>query len=156
VNQPNWLDPDELQAWRSYVEATQLLFDRLDRQLQRDAGLSRADYELLVRLSEAGGQRMRMWELADQALFSRSRLSHAITRLERAGWVRREGCPSDKRGAFAILTDEGQRLLATAAPGHAAAVRHHLFDQLSPDQRQQLQRITALNRDQLAEKQAER
>jgi len=149
VNQPNWLDPDELRAWRTFVEATQLLFDRLDRQLQHDSGLSHADYELLVRLSEAADQRMRMSELAEQTLFSRSRLSHAIARLEQAGWVRREGCPSDKRGTFAVLTPEGRRTLEAAAPGHVATVRRHLFDQLTTAQRRQLQQIAGRIRDQL-------
>jgi len=149
VNQPNWLDPDELRAWRTFVEATQLLFDRLDRQLQQDSGLSHADYELLIRLSEAADQRMRMSELAEQTLFSRSRLSHAIARIEQAGWVRREGCPSDKRGTFAVLTPEGRQVLEAAAPGHVAAVRHHLFDQLTPVQRRQLQQIANRIREQL-------
>jgi DNA-binding MarR family transcriptional regulator len=149
VSHPNWLDPEELRAWRTFIEATQLLFDRLDRQLQQDSGLSHADYELLVRLSEATGQRMRMSELAGQTLFSRSRLSHAITRLERAGWVRREGCPSDKRGTFAVLTAAGRRVLECAAPGHAATVRHHLFDQLTLAQQRQLQQIASRIRDRL-------
>lgn len=149
MTQPCRLDPEELRTWRSFVEAVQLLFDRLDRQLQRDSGLSHADYELLVRLSEAEGQRMRMSELAEQTLFSRSRLSHAIARIEQAGWVRREGCPSDNRGRFAVLTPEGRRVLEAAAPGHVAAVRHHVFDRLTPAQQQQLQRIAGCIRDRL-------
>jgi DNA-binding MarR family transcriptional regulator len=149
MSKPCWLDPDELRTWRGFVEAAQLLFDRLDRQLQRDAGLSHADYELLVRLSEADGQRMRMSELAEQTLFSRSRLSHAIARLEQPGWVRREGCPSDRRGTFAVLTPEGRRVLEAAAPGHVAAVRRHVFDQLSPVQQRQLQQISSRIRDRL-------
>src|SRR5687768_15895497 len=97
-----WLTAEEQRAWRSFVTASQRLFDRLERELQKEAGLSQADYEVLVRLSEAEGRSMRMSELAERALFSRSRLSHAIGRLENMGWVVREECPTDRRGTFAV------------------------------------------------------
>lgn len=137
-----WLDAGEQRAWRSYLEATQLLLGAVDEQLQREAGLSHADYEILVRLSEAPGRRMRMAELAERLLFSRSRLSHAAARLEREGWLRREGCATDKRGTIAVLSEEGFAKLAATAPGHVAAVRAGLLDALSAEQVDQLHRIS--------------
>lgn len=142
MDETRWLDPDEQRAWRAFLQASQMLFDRLDRQLQRDVGLSHADYEILVRLSEADGQRLRMSELASSTLFSRSRLSHAVSRLERDGLVLRQSCPSDGRGTFAVLTPEGAKALAAAAPAHAEEVRRRVFDQLSPTQVEELERIS--------------
>src|SRR4029450_10178499 len=89
-----------------YLAVTRLLNARLDRELQRDAGIPHTYYEILVRLSEAPGRTLRMSELADASESSRSRLSHAVARLEEAGWVRRESCATDRRGAVARLTDE--------------------------------------------------
>ncbi|MGW5556811.1 MarR family winged helix-turn-helix transcriptional regulator [Micromonospora sp. NPDC003944] len=137
-----WLDPDEQRTWRAYLTATRALMDTLDRELQRDAGMPHAYYEILVRLSETPGRQLRMSELADAAGSSRSRLSHAVARLEAAGWVRREECPTDRRGQIALLTDEGFATLAAAAPGHVEGVRRHLFDALSPAQVDQLRRIS--------------
>jgi len=136
-----WLTSQEQRAWRAYLAATRLLSARLDRELVRDAQLPHAYYELLVRLSEAPGRRLRMSQLADAADSSRSRLSHAVARLEEAGWVIREVCPTDRRGAVALLTDAGFAALAAAAPGHADAVRTHVFDLLTPDQVEQLREI---------------
>ena len=137
-----WLSPEEQQAWRAFLTATQQLFEELDRQLHRDAGLSHGYYEILVRLSEAPGRTLRMSELAERSMSSRSRLSHAVARLEEAGWVAREACPTDRRGLLATLTDEGFAVLAGAAPGHVRAVREHLFDRLSDDQVRQLREIS--------------
>jgi len=142
MNEPRWLDHDEQRAWRAFLGANRLLFDRLDRELQRDAGLPHTYYEILVWLSETPGRSMRMSELADRTLSSRSRLSHAVARLEEAGWVRRDDCPTDRRGALAVLTDEGFAKLASAAPGHVAGVRMHLFDQLTPEQVAQMRTIS--------------
>ncbi|GAA2708924.1 MarR family transcriptional regulator [Micromonospora olivasterospora] len=137
-----WLDADEQHTWRAYLTATRALMETLDRELQRDAGMPHAYYEVLVRLSEAPGRRLRMSELADATGSSRSRLSHAATRLEASGWVRREACPTDRRGQVAVLTDAGFAALAAAAPGHVEGVRRHLFDALSPAQVDQLRRIS--------------
>ncbi|GAA0373903.1 MarR family transcriptional regulator [Micromonospora gifhornensis] len=137
-----WLDPDEQRTWRAFLAASRALMDTLDRELQRDAGMPHAYYEILVRLSEAPERRLRMSELADVTGSSRSRLSHAVTRLEAAGWVRREDCPTDRRGQIAWLTDDGFATLAAAAPGHVEGVRRHLFDALSPAQVDQLRRIS--------------
>src|SRR4051812_28416880 len=133
-DEPQWLDDEEQRIWRSYVHATTLLEDHLDRQLQRDAGMPHIYYGLLVQLSRAPRPRLRMTDLAQNAKITRSRLSHAIARLEKNGWVRRENCPSDRRGQNAYLTDEGMRVLEKAAPGHVAAVRAAIFDRLSPEQ----------------------
>jgi DNA-binding MarR family transcriptional regulator len=101
-----------------------------------------AYYEILVRLSEAPGWTLRMGELADILLVSRSRLSHAVARLAETGWVRREGVHSDRRGTQAILTAAGFEVLAVAAHGHVEGVRTHLFDELSIDQQEQLRTIS--------------
>lgn len=100
--------------------------------------MSTVYYEILSRLSEAPGRRLRMSELARLSQFTRSHLSHTVRRLEQLGWARREHCPSDRRGAFAALTEDGSAALRAAAPVHARSVRHHLFDQLTHQQRQQL------------------
>jgi DNA-binding MarR family transcriptional regulator len=136
-----WLTADEQRAWRAYLEATLLLFDELDRQMQQDSGMPHAYYEILVRLSEADGRSMRMSELAVQTRSSRSRLSHAVARLEERGWVERQDCPTDRRGQVAHLTAKGFAVLAAAAPSHVAAVRAHVIDRLTPAQIAQLAEI---------------
>ncbi|MDP5182355.1 MarR family transcriptional regulator [Blastococcus sp. BMG 814] len=134
TGEPRWLDPEEQQAWRAWLYSAQLLLDRLDRELSHRTGISHAYYEILVALSEAPERMMRMSELADRCLSSRSRLSHAVSRLEERGWVRRQVCPEDGRGQLAVLTDEGFAALEGAAPVHVEGVRRELFDQLSPAQ----------------------
>lgn len=137
-----WLDAEEMRAWRGFMAASRLLFDTLDRELQRDAGMPHTYYEILVRLSEAPDRRLRMSELAESMLSSRSRLSHAAARLEEAGWLRRVECETDRRGAFAELTDAGFATLAAAAPGHVDGVRAHLLDVLTREQLTQLADIS--------------
>lgn len=137
-----WLDPDEQRTWRAFLAATQALMETLDRELQHDADMPHAYYVILVHLSEAPGRQLRMSELADRVGSSRSRLSHAVGRLEQFGWVRRENCPTDRRGQVAVLTDQGFAELVAAAPGHVEGVRRHLFDPLSPAQIDQLRRIS--------------
>lgn len=139
----NWLSSEEQRAWRNYIEATDLMLDALDRQLQQDSGMPLGYYEILVRLSEADERTLRMSELADASRSSRSRLSHAVSRLEERGWIDRRDCPTDRRGQLAVLTDLGLRALAEAAPGHVAAVRHNLIDRLTPQQIRQLGDIAA-------------
>jgi DNA-binding MarR family transcriptional regulator len=134
AEQTRWLDADEQKAWRAWLYSSMLLHDRLDRELTHETGLSHAYYEILVQLSEAPGRALRMSQLADRSLSSRSRLSHAVSRLEERGWVRRQVCESDGRGQLALLTDEGCAALEAAAPTHVEGVRSHLFDQLSPEQ----------------------
>src|ERR1700710_414865 len=131
---PRWLGDEEQKAWRAWLFSTMLLQDRLDRELTHRTGISHAYYEILVALSESPDRMMRMSELADRCLSSRSRLSHAVSRLEERGWVRRQVCADDGRGLLAVLTDEGFAALEGAAPVHVESVRAHLFDQLSPSQ----------------------
>src|SRR3954451_18395113 len=129
-----WLDPEEQKAWRAWLYSTLLLQDRLARELTHETGISHAYYEILVALSETPQAPMRMSWLADRCLSSRSRLSHAVSRLEERGWVRRQVCESDGRGQLAVLTDDGFAALEAAAPVHVTGVRVHLFDQLTPQQ----------------------
>jgi DNA-binding MarR family transcriptional regulator len=142
MTEPRWLDAQEMRAWRGLLGTNRLLFEQVNRELSRRSALSSADYEVLVQLSEAPDRRLRMSELAAQSLSSKSRLSHQVSRLEKLGWVRREECPTDRRGAFAVLTDDGFAVLAEAAKGHVEDVRRHLFDHLSPDQIAALADIT--------------
>ncbi len=129
-----WLTEDEQRNWRSWLSASHLLNDRLSRDLSEQHGLTIADYEILVRLSEVPDRRMRMSELAHVTLSSRSRLSHQIDRMEKAGLVERQVCDDDRRGAFAALTNQGWTTLVAAAPDHVDSVRRHLVDQLSPEE----------------------
>jgi DNA-binding MarR family transcriptional regulator len=147
----HWLSDEEQRTWRSFVAASRSLFDQLDRELQRDAGMTHADYEVLVRLSEAPDRCLRMGELAERTGSSRSRLSHAVAGLEGSGWVRRQRCPTDGRGTVAVLTDEGLAALAAAAPGHVRGVRRHLLDQLGRTQQRALRTISDTVLDHLEE-----
>jgi DNA-binding MarR family transcriptional regulator len=137
-----WLNAEEQRTWRAFLHSSRALFDTLDRELQRDAQMPHAYYEILVRLSEAPERTMRMSELAEATSSSRSRLSHAVARLEESGWVRRKDCPTDRRGQLAVLTEKGFEVLVAAAPGHVEGVRSHLFDQLTPQQVRQLRDIS--------------
>jgi DNA-binding MarR family transcriptional regulator len=136
-----WLDTEEQRTWQAWLGAVRLLDEALDRQLQRDAGMPHAYYGILTTLSAAPDRTMRMSDLASGSNASQSRLSHAVSRLEEAGWVRRERCERDKRVVYAVLTDDGMDVLRAAAPGHVAAVREHLFDQLTAEQVGQLGEI---------------
>ncbi|MHC5903645.1 MarR family winged helix-turn-helix transcriptional regulator [Streptomyces sp. S6] len=137
-----WLNPDEMRAWRAYVSALVLLEDALDRQLQQDAGMPHLYYSILANLSEAPERRLRMTELAESTKITRSRLTYAVTRLEKDGLVRREQCGWDKRGSIAALTDEGLSILERVAPGHVETVRAAVFDRLTPEQVGQLEEIS--------------
>lgn len=126
-----WLNEDEQRSWRAWLSVALLLNDRLNREMQVQHGLTMADYEILVRLSEVPERRMRMSDLARVTLSSRSRLSHQVDRMEKAGLVERQHCTDDRRGAFAVLTDQGWSALVAAAPDHVDSVRNHLVDQLT-------------------------
>ncbi len=136
-----WLDEGEQRTWRSFLTATRLLFDQVERQLQQDAGLPHAYFEILVRLSEVPGHTLRMSDLASTSLSSRSRISHAVSRMEEAGWVRRRPVESDRRGQLAELTDAGLAKLQQTAPGHVEEVRSLLFDALTPAQQEALREV---------------
>lgn len=142
MTQTRWLNDDEQATWRSYLWTTQLIFEALDRQMQRDAGMPHAYYIILAMLSERPDRTMTMTELARLVRYSPSRLSHAVTRLEAEGWVRRTRHPSDRRTTMACLTDEGMAVVEAAAPGHVTEVRRILFDALTPEQVDALREIT--------------
>ena len=129
----NWLTEAEQHAWRNFISGSRRLLDRLERDL-KSHGLSHDDYGVLVALSEAPDGRLRMAELADLSVESRSRLSHHIRRMEANGLVRRESCPNDLRGSFAVLTERGRAVMEETAPHHVAGVRAHFLDQVQPDE----------------------
>jgi DNA-binding MarR family transcriptional regulator len=136
-----WLSAAEQEAWRSFVGGAHAFFAAVDAQLQRDAAMPLAYYEILVQLSEAPDHALRMSQLAGATATSKSRVSHAVARLQERGWVRRMDCPTDRRGQIAQLTEEGYAVLVAAAPGHVEQVRRALFDRLSPEQAAQLHTI---------------
>ncbi|MFC1413612.1 MarR family winged helix-turn-helix transcriptional regulator [Streptacidiphilus sp. N1-12] len=136
--EPRWLDDQERAAWIAFLAASNLVARRLEQQLKDEAGLSHTQYEVLVQLSAAEGGSLRMTELADLLVTSKSGLTYQVTQLERAGLVTRRSCPSDVRGVFAQLTEHGMDVLRRAAPGHVEAVREALIDVLTPEQRYHL------------------
>jgi DNA-binding MarR family transcriptional regulator len=137
-----WLSEDEQRTWRTFVQATRLLFDQLEQELDQQTTVPKHYYEILAPLAEAPERRLRMSDLADRSQSSRSRLSHSMARLESLGWIRREASQMDRRGAFAVLTDEGFSAFEAAAPVHAEGVRTHVFDQLDVGQLKELRRIS--------------
>ncbi|WP_304454209.1 MarR family winged helix-turn-helix transcriptional regulator [Nocardiopsis sp. YSL2] len=141
MEQAVWLDAAEQHVWRGFLRMNTRIYDELERDLRERNGVSLIEYGILAHLSEAPERRMRMRVLADSVIVSKSRLSHQVARLERGGYVRREHCDDDRRGLWAVLTDEGAELLRAAAPGHAAQVRSLMFDRLSAEQVDQLAAI---------------
>lgn len=138
-----WLSEEEQRTWRLFLQACESVFAATDAQLIRDSGLPHGYYEILVHLSEAPGRALRMTQLATASSYSKSRLSHAVNRLEERGWVQRKECPTDRRGQIAELTDDGFAALAAAAPGHVEQVRKSLIDVLTPGQIRYLHEISA-------------
>jgi DNA-binding MarR family transcriptional regulator len=136
-----WLDDDETQTWLALVSLLIRLPAALDRQLQRDAGLSHFEYQVLAALSEAPERTTRMSELATLTESSLSRLSQVVSRLEKRGWVRRTPDPGDGRCTLATLTEPGWTKVVETAPGHVEAVRTYVFDPLTRGQSQQLRQI---------------
>ena len=137
---PRWLSPTEMKAWRRYIIASRRLLEALDSDLDGH-DLSMPDYEILAQLSDAPERKMRMSELAEIALLSRSRLSHRMKVMEKAGWVKREPCPVDKRGYFAVMTPKGWKAIVTAAPDHVESVRNRFIDHLSKADQQMIAEI---------------
>ena len=127
---PRWLNPTEMKAWRGYIIASRRLLEALDLDLDAHE-LSMADYEILAQLSDAPNRSMRMSELADVAMLSRSRLSHRMKVMEKAGWVKREACEDDKRGYYAVMTPKGWKAIVAAAPDHVESVRSRFVDHLN-------------------------
>lgn len=124
---PRWLSDEQQRVWRAYLLGSARLNERLDADL-RQFGLDLGEYEILVTLSESPDHRVRMSELADAVHQSRSRLTHTISRMEATALVERQSCPTDRRGVWAHLTDQGFALLETAAPSHVEAVRRHFVE----------------------------
>ena len=137
---PRWLNPAEMKAWRRYIIASRRLLEALDYDLDHHE-LSMADYEVLAQLSDAPERKMRMSELAEVAMLSRSRLSHRIKVMEKAGWVKREACPDDKRGFFAVMTAKGWKAIVAAAPDHVESVRSRFLDHLTNEDQRVLAEI---------------
>ncbi len=136
-----WLTAEDQRTWRAFLVGVVTLLSTVEAQLQRDSGIPFGYYEILVRLSEAPDRSMRMSQLAEASTSSKSRLSHAVARLEERGWVERLDCETDRRGQFARLTDAGFAALAAAAPSHVEQVRRSLFDRITPEQVRQLDAI---------------
>ena len=146
-----WLDAEQQRTWRAYLVGTTLLMDRLDRDLRIHHDLSLPEYEVLVRLSESEGRRLRMAPLADSLSHSRRRVTHTVTRLERAGLVERVSCADDGRGVEAVLTERGYALLETAAPTHVRGVREYLVDLAGPTDFEAVGRVFNAVTDRLVE-----
>lgn len=140
-----WLTPAEQRAWRSFIYGTTSLLERLSQVLEQDPriDLTLHEYEILVRLSETADGRVRMSDLADSVVHSRSRLTHTVARLEKRGLVERVRCVADGRGREAALTAAGRALLELAAPAHVASVRALLLDVVGTEDFETLGRIIA-------------
>jgi DNA-binding MarR family transcriptional regulator len=154
VNNPRWLNEREQRAWRAYLAMQSRLQVRLNRQLQSDADMSLADFDVLVALTDRPDVQGRVLELAETLQWEKSRLSHHLARMQRRGLIKRQECPDDGRGAFVVLSDEGRLAIERAAPAHVDTVRALVFDGLDPDQVDTLADIaeTVLNRIDTAER----
>ena len=128
------LTESQMRAWRAFLGASTLVSARLNHELDEAAAISMYEYEILVRLFESEAGRVRMSQLADQVSYSRSRLTHTVGRLERAGYVLRSSCPNDRRGVYAHLTKAGYEFLAKTAPIHLDGVRRHLINRFTPSE----------------------
>ena len=137
-----WLTDEQSGVWRRWLTVNALLPATLHRELQADAGLSLPDFDVLVQLTDTHDRRVRVNDLARGLHWEKSRLSHHLTRMERRGFVRREECAEDGRGAFVVMTPEGQAVIERAAPGHVRTVRQLIFDQLTGDELESLDAIT--------------
>jgi len=133
VTQTRWLDDRQQRAWRGHLAMQARLHAQLNRRLQADSGLSLADFDVLVALSERDGP-LRVQELADQLQWEKSRLSHQLSRMERRGLLERQDCPDDARGALVVLGAAGRRAIEAAAPAHVEAVQALVFDGLDDAQ----------------------
>ena len=144
-----WLTEEEQRAWRGLLRMNRQLNARMNRQLQDEYGISLADYDVLVVLSEAPEGRLRVFEVTDALAWEQSRVSHQLARMQRRGLIARECCAADARGAFAVLTAAGRAAIERAAPAHVEQVRQLVFDGLSHDQLTALTEVTTLVLDQL-------
>ncbi|MEU4384135.1 MarR family winged helix-turn-helix transcriptional regulator [Promicromonospora sp. NPDC023805] len=137
-----WLSADESQSWRTFIRLHQKLSRRLAADLQAQSGLSGADFEILVALTDVTDGRVRFQDLAEEIDWERSRLSHQVARMIKRGLVAREECAEDGRGAFVLITAQGREVIEAAAPKHVVTVRRLVIDALSPDDLAALGRIS--------------
>lgn len=136
-----WLSASQQRVWRSFLGGTTVLLEQLDRDLRTEHGLSMPEYEILVRLSEAPHRSVRMADLASAVAHSRSRITHTISRLEKAGIVSRGQCSDDGRGVSAVLTDHGFAVLEAAAHTHVTGVNNYLVQNANPEDFEALGRV---------------
>jgi DNA-binding MarR family transcriptional regulator len=142
VTEPRWLDDREMRAWLGYRRMRLLLDLQIDRELMSQSALSEPDYDVLSNLSQTPGRRMRLGDLAAHMRWSKSRLSHHVTRMQQRGLIDREECADDGRGSMLVLSRKGLQAIKAAAPGHVASVRAHLIDLLSDEEIDTLANIT--------------
>lgn len=135
-------DPAEARAWRSLISATLILEEALERQAQRDGGMPHAYYAVLVQLFESTGQQRQMSALAHDLRYSLSRLTHAVTSMEKSGWVERIRSVDDRRVQIVLLTEAGVKMVRTVSPIQAREVRARAFNALSAEQLTQLEEIS--------------
>ncbi len=124
----------EQRTWRAFLSANVQMLERLDHELQQRSHLSLTDYEILSELSKAQGHRLRMSELAERVLVSRSRLTYRVDRLVEVDYLSREECVDDRRGLYAHLTELGAAAFEAASPGHLTDVRNWFFDAIQVDE----------------------
>jgi DNA-binding MarR family transcriptional regulator len=134
MTEPRWLDERQQRAWRGYLAMQARLQAQLNRQLQADSGLSLADFDVLVALTDRPDVAVRVLELAEALQWEKSRLSHHLARMERRGLIERQDCPDDARGAFVVLSEAGREAIERAAPAHVETVRSLVFDWLDAEQ----------------------
>lgn len=128
ASETRWLSADQQRSWRAYIIGMTLLTDTLDRELRQAHGLSLGEYEILVRLSESPARTLRMAQIAESMQHSRSRVTHTVSRMEKAGLLERCAAEGDRRGVEARMTEKGWNLLVEAAPTHVNGVREHFVD----------------------------
>ena len=141
THDPARLDPADLAAWRGFLRVHSALIRELDTELETGHGLPLSSYEVLIALEAAPGQRLRMAELADRVLLSRSGMTRLVDRLQKQGLIDRERCEMDARGSFASLTGKGRTLLAQARPAHLAGVRERFLRHLSDEEKAALAEV---------------
>ncbi len=134
MSAPPWLNQDEMDFWRSYVVSTALVRQHIESDLKSEHNLTFDDYEVLVHLSEADHNRLRMSDLSERLIHSHSRLTQRVNRLEKKGLVTREKCSEDARVTYAVITKHGLAAIVAAAPDHVVSVRNRLLDHLEPSE----------------------
>ena len=134
--------PEERELWRAFFVMRRQLDITLERRLQADAGISPADYEILMALCDDSTRRLRAGQIGDLIGGEKSRVSHQITRMEQRGLLKREECDADARGVWVVLTAEGERAVSNADDDRRDAIREYFFDVLSPDEKSVLQNVS--------------